>query len=99
MTQMTEDNGTKDVWVQRARAISIVGATAVIALYLVYFVTRVQDAKMDKALERGADTLQILDSHGKESSTYNQSFKELLYRICYNTATTEEEKKQCARAY
>jgi hypothetical protein len=89
----------KDIWTQRARAVSIVGATAVIALYLVYFVTQVQNNKLDQVMDQSREAARLLSTHEKETTDYNQSFKQLLFRICYNTASSDTEKQRCAEAY
>lgn len=74
------------------------GIAAVIALYLVYFLTTTITNSQENIARAHEDMNNNIQIHMKESSIYLQEIsaqRKALVRICINTAKTDADRQRC----
>jgi hypothetical protein len=94
-----ESNGDKDVWVARGKMIAMLGAPAVIALYLVYLLGQFSTNGVTSLLVEARKANELVIEHVKATQESEKALKQLLFRICYNTAQTDDQRTRCSEAY
>ncbi len=90
---------------QMIKWVSVAGVGGLIAVFLTWFQATTIDAKLNESIRVGQEVnilmgahVAAMDRHLVQDATDSRMMKFYLWRICYNTAKNDTDRKSCVTA-